>query len=76
MERRGDGSHAGGKPSWREALGSVLSAFMGVQSNARRERDFNRASPLRFIVVGVLLTATFVSTLIVVVHLIVALAGD
>ena len=76
MERIGDGSHADGKPSWREALGSVLSAFMGVQSNARRERDFSRASPLRFIVVGVLLTATFVATLIVVVHLIMALAGD
>ena len=76
MERRGDGNNAGGKPSWGQALGSVLSAFMGVQSNARRERDFSRASPLRFIVVGVLLTAAFVSTLIAVVHLILALAGE
>lgn len=70
-----DREQGGGKPSWQEAIGSVLSAFLGVQSNARRERDFGRSSPARFIVVGALMTAAFVATLMIVVHLILRLAG-
>ncbi|MDI3258114.1 MAG: DUF2970 domain-containing protein [Sinobacteraceae bacterium] len=48
--------------SWRQTIGSVLSAFMGVQSSKNRARDFQRGSPIRFIVVGVVMTALFVLT--------------
>lgn len=64
------------KPTWREAIGSALSAFIGVQSNARRERDFGRSRPGRFIVVGAIMTVLFVASLMVVVHLITTLAGS
>lgn len=43
-----------------QVVGSVLSAFFGVQSESNRERDFGRGNPFVFIAVGVILTLVFV----------------
>jgi hypothetical protein len=48
------------KPSVLQVVGSVLSAFFGVQSERNRERDFGRGNPFVFIAVGVILTLVFV----------------
>ena len=48
------------RPSLLQVVGSVLSAFFGVQSQKNRERDFGDGNPFVFIAVGVVLTALFV----------------
>jgi hypothetical protein len=56
-------------------LGSVLMAMFGVQSSKARERDFSRGNPKLFIAVGILLTATFAGTIVLVVKLLLRNAG-
>lgn len=46
-------------------LKSVLAALIGVQSNQKREEDFNSDRPAVFIVTGVVITLLFVLALIV-----------
>ena len=48
------------KLSFLQVLGSVLSSFLGVQKNETRERDFSRGRARDFIIVGILLTLTFI----------------
>lgn len=48
------------KPSMLQVVGSVLSAFFGVQSEKNRRRDFGGGNPFVFIAVGVILTLLFV----------------
>ena len=59
----------------RETVCSVLAAFFGVQSSANRKRDFTRGSPLRFVVVGVVLTLAFALVLMTVVQVILKSSG-
>jgi len=40
-------------------LKSAMSAAIGVQSEANRERDFSQGKPMHFIIAGVLLTMVF-----------------
>ena len=49
---------------------STLSAFIGVQSNANRERDFTHGKISHFIGIGLLFGLIFVLTLIGVVQLV------
>ncbi|MGH8447618.1 MAG: DUF2970 domain-containing protein [Solimonas sp.] len=56
-------------------LGSVLMAMFGVQSSKARERDFSRGNPKLFIAVGILLTAAFAGTIVLVVKLLLRNAG-
>lgn len=67
------------RPERRVGLGatviSVLSAFFGVQSSRKRQRDFSRGSPLLFFVVALALTGAFVATLVLVVRLVLRGAG-
>ena len=53
---------------------SVLSSFIGVQSNETRERDFTRGRARDFIIVGIVLTLLFVLTVFGVVKLVMTLA--
>jgi Protein of unknown function (DUF2970) len=53
-------------PSWVGVVLSALAAFIGVQSDKNRERDFQQKSILPFMLVGVVLAAGFIITLIVV----------
>lgn len=39
---------------------STLWAFLGVQSDANRERDFSKGKPLHFILVGLVVTIMFI----------------
>ena len=60
----------GGPPSLFQLVLSVMAAAIGVQTKARRERDFRTNSPLPFILAGLLFTIAFVATLILVVNLV------
>jgi len=50
------------KLSLMQVFGSVVASFIGVQSNRKRERDFQRGRARDFIIVGVVLTALFILT--------------
>ena len=45
---------------------SILGAAIGVQHSRRHEDDFSQKSPLPFIIAGVVFTALFVISLIVI----------
>ncbi len=49
---------------------SILAAAFGVQSGRRHEEDFKSSSPMPFILGGLLFTAIFVGSLILIVHLV------
>jgi hypothetical protein len=49
-----------GKLRFRQVLGSVAAAFLGVQSGRNRERDFTQGRPRDFIVMGLLFTLVFI----------------
>ncbi|MBS98123.1 MAG: DUF2970 domain-containing protein [Oceanospirillaceae bacterium] len=60
---------------WWNTLLGVLAGFLGVQSEARRERDFKEGRALHFVVVGVLMAAVFVIFVILLVRWALQLAG-
>ena len=45
--------------TWLQAIWSVLASFIGVQSNANRERDFEHGRFSIFVAAGLLMTLTF-----------------
>jgi hypothetical protein len=59
-----------------ELVKSTSSAFIGVQSNANRERDFSRGKISHFIWMGLLFGLIFVGTLIGVVQLVMHFATN
>lgn len=59
------------KPTVLEVMKSVLAAFIGVQSNDNRKKDFSGGSLLPYIVVGIIFTVAFVALLVAVVSAIV-----
>jgi hypothetical protein len=62
--------------SFWQLLKSTLSAFVGVQSNANRERDFKRGKLSHFIWMGLLFGTAFVLTLLSVVQLVLHFASN
>ena len=62
--------------SFWELAKSTSSAFIGVQSNANRERDFSRGKISHFIWMGLLFGLIFVGTLIGVVQLVLHFTGN
>ena len=63
------------KPSVWEVVGSVLAAFLGVQSDRNRERDFTKGRAATFIVVAVIMTVAFVVVLWLVVQGVISAAA-
>ena len=63
------------RPTLLQEIGSVLASFFGVQSSKNRQRDFSSGSAMRFVVVGLLMTATFVLVVFGVVKLVMRQAG-
>ena len=59
-----------------QVMKSTLSAFIGVQSNANRERDFKHGKASHFIAMGLLLGLVFVLTLVGIVRLVMHLTGS
>ena len=61
--------------SFGQLLLSTLSAFIGVQSNANRERDFKHGKISHFIFIGLLLGLVFIFTIVAVVKIVISLSG-
>ncbi|MDD1613400.1 MAG: DUF2970 domain-containing protein [Methylococcaceae bacterium] len=59
------------KPTITQVFKSVLSAFIGVQSEANRKEAFEHGSLSTYIVAGVIFTVLFVVTIIFLVSAIV-----
>ncbi|ACJ28826.1 Conserved hypothetical protein [Shewanella piezotolerans WP3] len=57
---------------WWQVLLSTLAAFIGVQTEQNRLRDFQTSSPLPYIVMGILLAVLFVLGLIFIVNQVLA----
>ena len=58
-----------------QLLTSTMSAFIGVQSNANRERDFKHGKLSHFLAIGLLFGLTFVLSIVTVVKIIMATVG-
>ncbi len=63
------------RPGLLDVLFSVLAAFLGVQSEKNRQRDFQYGRPVHYIVIGLLLTAVFVLVIWAVVQWVLHSAG-
>lgn len=64
-----------GTPTLGQTIRSVAAAFFGVQSRENRERDFTRGKASHFIIIGILMTALFVFTVLMAVKLALKKAG-
>ncbi len=62
--------------SFAQLLKSVMAAFLGVQSNANRERDFKHGKISHFIMIGLLFGLIFVLTLVGIVQLVLHFTGS
>jgi len=58
-----------------QLLLSTLSAFIGVQSNANRERDFKYGKVSHFIAIGLLFGLVFILSIVGVVKIVITLSG-
>lgn len=58
-----------------QVVQSVAASMFGVQSRANRERDFTRGKAVHFIVIGLVMVAAFVGTLVIVVKILLRKAG-
>ncbi len=58
---------------WMRAIASVFAAFLGVQSDANRKRDFEQGRFSVFVVAGLALTVVFLLTVYVLVTVSMAL---
>ncbi|MFV8783655.1 DUF2970 domain-containing protein [Microbulbifer sp. SA54] len=63
------------KPSFGQVVLSTLAAAIGVQSDKNRERDFKSGSIKTYIAAGLLFTALFVLTLVIVVKTVLSNMG-
>ncbi|MGB0713167.1 MAG: DUF2970 domain-containing protein [Gammaproteobacteria bacterium] len=68
-------SNAPPPPTLLQLLGSVLSAFFGVQNSRNRERDFKHGKPHQFIILGLLATVAFITLVVVLVKVVTGLVG-
>ncbi len=59
-----------------QLLLSTASAFIGVQSNANRERDFKYGKISHFIAIGLLFGLVFVCTIVGVVQIVMHVNGS
>ncbi len=60
------------KPNTADLVKSTLSAAIGVQSNANRERDFKHGNIKTFVIAGITFTLLFIGTVITVVNVVLA----
>jgi hypothetical protein len=61
--------------TWGEVIRAVASSFLGIRKGQAMRKDTVEIRPHQVIVVGVVLAALFVLTLVLVVRLIIRLAG-
>lgn len=58
------------KPGFWQIVMSTLAAFIGVQSNKNRERDFKHGSIGVYITAGIIFVAVFIAVIITIVKLV------
>ncbi len=58
------------QPGAIDILKSTLSAAIGVQSNANREKDFKHGNIKTFVFAGIIFTVLFITTVITVVNVV------
>lgn len=63
------------RPSFWGLVQSVLGAAFGVQSEKKREEDFNHGKPGDYIVMGIVFVIVFIITLIIIVKTVVSSAS-
>ena len=56
------------KPRTADLLKSTLSAAIGVQNNANRERDFKHGNIKTFVFAGIIFTVLFIGSVVTIVH--------
>jgi hypothetical protein len=59
-------------PTLLQVIGSVLSAFIGIQNSKNKKRDFEHGNIKVFITVGIILTLVFLITVYTVVQTVLA----
>lgn len=59
-------------PSLLQLIGSVLAAFLGVQSDKNRRRDFQTGDPKSYIIIGIVTTLLLIAGLIAIVNWVLA----
>jgi len=52
------------KPTITQVFNSVLAAFIGVQSEANRKKDFEQGSLSTYVIAGLIFTVFFVAAII------------
>lgn len=64
-EKQTDNSNDTSKPlGFFSTLKSVLGAMIGVQSESQREKDFEKADPVKLILGGIIFTVVFIFTIL------------
>ena len=76
MNKSADDGEETTRISYWQILLSTLSAFIGVQSNANRERDFKYGKISHFISIGLLFGLVFICTLVLVVRIVMRVSGS
>lgn len=56
------------KLTLRQLVGSILAGAVGVQSGKNRERDFESGSLLPFVIGGLVFTALFIGSIVLLVN--------
>ncbi|MDD1618576.1 MAG: DUF2970 domain-containing protein [Methylococcaceae bacterium] len=59
------------KPTITQVIKSVLAAFIGVQSEANRKKDFENGSLSTYVIAGIIFTVLFIVAIIFLVSTIV-----
>lgn len=63
------------RPGFLSMIQSVAAAAFGVQSEKKRQQDFQHGKPGDYIALGVIFVIVFIVTLIVVVNMVLSSAG-
>lgn len=59
------------KPTITQVFKSVLAAFIGVQSEANRKKDFEQGSLSTYIIAGLIFTVFFIAAIVFIVSIVI-----
>jgi len=63
------------EPSFWEIVLSTMAAFLGVQSNKNRVRDFKHGNIYAYIVAGLIFTTIFIGSIVLIIKIVLSNAG-
>lgn len=63
------------EPSFWQIVLSTMSAFLGVQSNKNRVRDFKHGNIYAYIVAGLIFTTIFIGCIVLTINVVLSNAG-